>query len=418
MADKLIEVKNVSKKFSKNIRWSMAQGTADLTKNLLGIKADRSKLRKEEFWALKDISFHISKGETLGIVGINGSGKSTLLRLISGIFPPDKGEIVVRGKIGSLIAVGAGFHPHMTGRENIYLNATILGMDSNEIKEKYQSIVDFADIGDFLESPVSTYSSGMKVRLGFSIAIHTEPEILLIDEILSVGDIAFRNKSLRKLHQLRKRGSATIFVSHNMDHVLSISNRVMLLNMGEIVGIDRPEKVLLDYYNLTDDQRMKAIQKETQTVKAEMLKGEFVSSGDLELTKIRILDSKNIETKVIKESEPFSVIAEFSVEREILDPRFSIAIRDEQDNNVIWYNNIDFEQKLGNMSPGKYELKVGITEHRLAMNVYKLAFAVNDNETLEVFEKNTLNIHTFRVKGSLSPRGVMKANVNWNLTKK
>ena len=163
---------------------------------------------------LKGISFKVKKGETLGIIGPNGSGKSTLLKILNGIFPPDKGTIKIRGKVGALIEVGAGFHPMLTGRENIYINGTILGMSKKEIDEKFDKIVDFADIGDFLDVPVKNYSSGMYVRLGFSIAVCCQPEILLIDEVLSVGDISFRKKCLQKIIDLKKNKEISIiFVS-------------------------------------------------------------------------------------------------------------------------------------------------------------------------------------------------------------
>jgi lipopolysaccharide transport system ATP-binding protein len=190
MGDAAIRMKEFQKVLSE-LETKFLYGTHDVFRNMFSIPNDTGKLRKSEFWALDDVSFELKKGETLGIMGVNGSGKSTLLRLLSGIFPPDKGRISVYGKIGSLIAVGAGFHPHMTGRENIYLNGTILGITRNEIRKKFDSIVDFAEIGDFLEAPLSTYSSGMRVRLGFAIALHCDPDILLIDEILSVGDLVF-----------------------------------------------------------------------------------------------------------------------------------------------------------------------------------------------------------------------------------
>jgi lipopolysaccharide transport system ATP-binding protein len=193
---------------------------------MFGIQVKTYCLRKDEFWALDNISFNLKKGESLGIIGVNGSGKSTLLRLITGIFPPDMGRIAIRGKVGALIAVGAGFHPHMTGRENIYLNGTILGMTRKELNEKMDEIISFADIGDFLDAPVNTYSSGMRVRLGFAIAVHCEPDILLVDEILSVGDLAFRNKSMRKMAEFREKANALIFISHNLEQVRNLCSKV------------------------------------------------------------------------------------------------------------------------------------------------------------------------------------------------
>lgn len=228
----VVSVKSVSKKFCKNLKRNMAYGIADLARNMIGIEPDSTQLRIDEFWALKELNFEIKKGETLGLIGVNGSGKTTLLRLLAGIFPPDVGEIIIRGRVGALIAVGAGFHPHMTGRENIYLNGTILGMKQREITSKIQEIIEFADIGDFLDAPVSTYSSGMRVRLGFSIATASIPDILLIDEILAVGDAHFRNKCYKKISEIREN-SAIILVSHSMEQIFQNCTRCLVLNDGK-----------------------------------------------------------------------------------------------------------------------------------------------------------------------------------------
>jgi lipopolysaccharide transport system ATP-binding protein len=199
----VVSVKNISKKFCKALKRSMAYGIVDLSKNLFGIKPESTELRNEEFWALDDISFELMRGESLGLIGVNGSGKTTLLRLLAGIFPPDRGEIMIKGKVGALISVGAGFHAHMTGRENIYLNGSILGLSREEIDSKFEEITDFAEIGDFLDAPVATYSSGMRIRLGFSIATAIEPDVLLLDEILAVGDAKFRNKCYNRIGKMQ-----------------------------------------------------------------------------------------------------------------------------------------------------------------------------------------------------------------------
>jgi len=257
----------------------MWYGMTDLGKSLLGIRpkvnsyslegigqeADKSlitnhrglaanspslSMRKDEFWSLQDISFELKRGECLGLIGRNGSGKTTLLRLLTGIFPPDAGEITVRGRVGALIALGSGFHPHMTGRENIYLNGTILGLSRDEIHASFDSIVDFADIGDFLDSPVSTYSSGMTVRLGFAIATALKPDLLVLDEVLAVGDAAFRNKCYNRIGKLKNK-AGVIFVSHAMDQVSQFCDRSLVLSSGHQIhfgevkaGIEIYEKLL------------------------------------------------------------------------------------------------------------------------------------------------------------------------------
>ena len=210
----------------------MIYGIIDLSHNMMGKHTDSTYLRKDEFWAIRNLSFELKRGDVLGLIGVNGSGKTTLLRLLAGIFPPDKGEIRIKGRVGALIAVGAGFHPHMTGRENIYLNGTILGMDRNEIDSKFQDIVDFAEIHDFLDAPISTYSSGMRVRLGFAIAVHIEPDVMLIDEVLTVGDIGFKAKCFAAIDRLIKN-AAVIFVSHEMSQVARVCTDIMLMHNGQ-----------------------------------------------------------------------------------------------------------------------------------------------------------------------------------------
>jgi lipopolysaccharide transport system ATP-binding protein len=244
----VIVADHVSKKFCNNLRRSMAHGITDLAKNIVGIKPETDTLRKNEFWAVDDVSFRLKKGEVLGLIGLNGSGKSSLLRLVSGILPPDKGCICIRGRVGALIAIGAGFHPHMTGRENIFLNGTILGMTRSEIKAKYQEIVDFAQIDEFIDAPVATYSSGMRVRLGFSVAVHMDPDLMLIDEVLAVGDFSFRQKCSERINDIRSR-TATILVSHNMRDIMMLCSKAMVLNNGRVAFQGDPKEAIAYYLN-------------------------------------------------------------------------------------------------------------------------------------------------------------------------
>lgn len=220
----------------------------DIGQSFLG-KPPLNILRPKEFWAIRNVSFTVAKGEAVGIIGANGSGKSTLLKMLNGTFMPDHGEIILRGKTGALLEIGLGFHPLLTGRENIYLNATILGMSTREIDKKFSDIVEFSGISDFLDTPVKNYSSGMYVRLGFSIAIHLEPEILLIDEILSVGDESFRKRSLKKMKEIRQNGATIIFVSHGLEQVNSFCQRAIWLEKGRIKKIGQAELVTKAYLN-------------------------------------------------------------------------------------------------------------------------------------------------------------------------
>jgi len=237
-----IKVENVSKKYCKSLKRSMLYGVKDIGKNALGIRSRSHKLRKDEFWAVDDVSFELKMGETLGIIGPNGSGKTTLLKMLNGIFWPDKGKITVNGRVGALIAVGAGFHPLLTGRENIYVNAAILGMTKEEVDAKFDEMIEFADIGEFIDIPVKHYSSGMYVRLGFAVAVHCEPDILLVDEVLAVGDMEFRAKCYKKIAEMKER-LTVVMVSHSPEMINRMCGQTALLVNGSLTDCGDSKKV-------------------------------------------------------------------------------------------------------------------------------------------------------------------------------
>ncbi len=203
-----------------------------------------------DFTALKGVSFEVSDGESLGIIGRNGSGKSTILKIIAGVYKPTQGRATVSGKVAALIELGAGFHPDLTGRENIVLNGLLLGLRHREIEARKQAIVEFADLGEFIDSPVKQYSSGMYMRLGFAIAVQVDPDILLMDEILAVGDTPFQQKCMDRIEEFRQMGKTTVFVSHDMNVVRQLCRRVILIDAGQIVADGRPEYVLARYEEL------------------------------------------------------------------------------------------------------------------------------------------------------------------------
>lgn len=224
----LVDVTNVSKKFSRSLNRSMWYGLKDLGSAVFGLNQNRSVLRDGEFWAVNNVSFSVRRGECLGLIGRNGAGKSTLLKMLNGLIRPDEGTITMRGKTGALIELSAGFNPLLSGRENVYVNGQLLGFSKKEVDQKLQAIIDFAEIGEFIDSPVQNYSSGMKVRLGFAVAAQMEPDVLLIDEVLAVGDMGFVLKCLNKMDELRSK-TAMIFVSHNMPMVSRMCTRICLL---------------------------------------------------------------------------------------------------------------------------------------------------------------------------------------------
>ena len=207
----------------------------------------RSTRQVDEFWALREVSFQVGPGDAIGIIGPNGAGKSTILKILSRIMRPDRGRAWVNGRLSSLIEIGAGFHFDLTGRENIYLNGAILGMSRREMARKFDAIVDFAELGDFIDTPIKRYSSGMHARLGFSVAAHMDPEVLLVDEVLSVGDMAFQNKCLKCLERFQREGTTIGFVSHNLQAVARACSRVIVLDRGSVICEDKPAEAIHTY---------------------------------------------------------------------------------------------------------------------------------------------------------------------------
>jgi len=261
--NRVVKVENLSKKYVIShqakerytaLRDVMANSFKTVGRKLLSLAQDR-KLKtqntsREEIWALKDISFEVNRGDKIGIIGRNGAGKTTILKILGRITEPSEGEIRLRGRVGSLLEVGTGFHPELTGRENIFLNGAILGMTRTQINKKFDEIVDFAEIEKFLDTPVKRYSSGMYVRLAFAVAAHLETEILLVDEVLAVGDARFQKKCLGKMEDVStKEGRTILFVSHNMGTITSLCDKTILLDTGQLIEYGKTSDVVLRYYS-------------------------------------------------------------------------------------------------------------------------------------------------------------------------
>lgn len=248
MEKPIIEVNGLSKKYRLGEiqpYYTLRDSLAGLLKNPFA--AVKSQLQKDEFWALKDINFTVNQGEVVGIIGRNGAGKSTLLKILSQITPPTEGEVILRGRVGSLLEVGTGFSPELTGRENIYLNGAVLGMKRTEVKKKFDEIVAFSEVEKFLDTPLKRYSSGMYMRLAFAVAAHLEPEILIVDEVLAVGDAEFQKKCLGKMGEVAGQGRTVLFVSHNMGAVKNLCKTAHLLQQGNLMASGATEQVINKY---------------------------------------------------------------------------------------------------------------------------------------------------------------------------
>jgi lipopolysaccharide transport system ATP-binding protein len=282
-------------------------------------QADHGNQRGEYIWALKDVSFTVQQGEVLGIIGRNGAGKSTLLKILSRITAPTSGQIRVKGRIASLLEVGTGFHPELTGRENIYLNGAILGMSKQEVARKFDEIVDFAEIEQFMDTPVKRYSSGMYVRLAFAVAAHLEPEILVVDEVLAVGDAAFQKKCLGKMGDVAKKGRTVLFVSHNMAAIEALCHKGFVLSQGEITYAGSVEEVIRNYFQLHGV---------SESESGNLLSHPGRRQGYQPILQKVNLFSNDIETRTIQMGQELKISSVFSSEIPIPNVRFGIAIED------------------------------------------------------------------------------------------
>jgi lipopolysaccharide transport system ATP-binding protein len=363
--DVLVKVDNVSKKFCRDLKKSLWYGVNDIAGEVFCRNGKRLDLRKEEFWALKDVSFELRRGECLGLIGPNGAGKSTLLRLLNGLIKPDSGEISVRGRVGALIALGAGFNPILTGRENIYVNGAVLGLTKREIDKKLDEIIDFAEIGDFIDAPVQSYSSGMQVRLGFAVAAHTEPNILLVDEVLAVGDMNFRRKCMEAMKAKTKEGVSIILVTHSMHSLLDITREAILLNGGKIQfqgSVQEAVKKYLDYTNKVTNY-------------GHLLTATRRGSGEARITKACIVNERGNEINELSQGDAIRIRCSFKVNRPIREPVFFFTIKDAISREIILFcssenllqsdllesdGEFDFVFENPNLGPRRYYLCGGI----------------------------------------------------------
>jgi len=333
----LVLVQNVSKLYR------LYRRPADRLRELLPGVAPAHR----DFWALRDISFEVERGETLGLVGPNGCGKSTLLQMVSGILQPTTGRVVTRGRIAALLELGAGFNPEFSGRENVYLNGEIMGLSRGEIDRAMPSIESFAEIGEFMERPVKEYSSGMYVRLAFSTAIHVDPEILIVDEALAVGDAVFANRCVRKFQELRDRKITVLFVSHDLGLVKQLSDRAILLLGGRIEAAGAPNDVINRYIGLV-------LEKQAPETRQERLRSSFRhGDGTSEIVGIQMLNARGEETTSIASGEPVTVRVQARFHRAVSDPMVGILVRTRIGMDVYGTNTRIENTELGDFEAGQ-----------------------------------------------------------------
>ena len=324
-----------------------------------------------ELWAVRDVSFDVHHGEAFGLVGANGAGKSTMLKLLSRITLPTEGRVTTVGRVSTLIEVGTGFHPELTGRENVYLNGAILGMGRREIAAKYDEIVEFAGIERFMETPVKRYSSGMHIRLGFAVAAHLDPDILIVDEVLSVGDNEFQRKSMGKMREVAGEGRTVIFVSHNLNAIQRLCSRAVLLDKGRIVAEGDPEAVVGDYLGRTGGGTSEEV-----TIVPE--EADRNGTGEARLRKLTMTDLDGNPIAAVHVGQRFRVIATFEVFSEIDEAALEVGILTMDGEQVVTAQNIDGDRPPTRIPTGMQDVAVELSvtlmphEFQLAIGMHRM----------------------------------------------
>jgi homopolymeric O-antigen transport system ATP-binding protein len=317
--------------------------------------------QRAEIWALDGVSFVLERGEVLGLIGANGAGKSTLLKVLSRITEPTKGRVVLRGRVGSLLEVGTGFHPELTGRENILLNGTILGMRRAEITRRFEEIVEFAGVEKFLDTPVKRYSSGMQVRLGFAVAAHLEPEILLVDEVLAVGDAEFQQKCLGKMRDVTREGRTVVFVSHNLAAVRALCSRSLVLEGGRLAFDGPTEDAVHQYLGHTGVANAAVVGRDK--LHLHLAKSRLYSDEPFfECTRVAVLDEEGVPTTALRSDETIAIAIDYQVFRSIPALRVLITLTDENQVPVLRTETIDEPSGTGSLrlEPGSYRSTVSL----------------------------------------------------------
>ena len=400
----VIEFSNVGKKFRLFHEKEQTLKGYFLRK----VRKESSK-RVEEFWALKDLTFAVQQGEILGIIGENGSGKSTLLKLIGGILRPTEGKLEIEGNITGLLELGSGFHPDLTGRENIYLNASIIGLKKKEIDEKFEEIVRFAELEKFIDTPVKNYSSGMYVRLGFAVAININPDIVLVDEVLAVGDEAFQKKCMEKFNQFRKENKTIIIVSHGLDTIKDLCTRAIWLDAGKVKAEGPPAMVVNQYLEEVAEREEREFKYRSDQIRKQTKKR--WGSGEVEIRDLTFHDKSLEEKATFHTGDKLFIKLTYFANQEISNPVFGIGFF--RDDGVYCYGT--------NTAIDGYDVGIAKGEGELWMECEKLVllpgFYFLDVAVFSADGKRTYDllhwIYSFKVSSTNLDKGVFLQEHNW-----
>ncbi len=384
-AQPIISFRNVSKRFTFS-----KEKPQSILETLISIFGRRSRHPKQDLWAVRDLSFDVFPGQALGIIGRNGSGKSTVLKLIARILRPTSGQVKVQGRISALLELGAGFHPDLTGRENIALNASVLGLSEEDVTRNFDSIVEFSELGEFIDMPVKHYSSGMYMRLGFSVAIHVNPTVLIVDEILAVGDQAFQMKCIDRIHEMKRQGVTIIIISHNLSIIRRLCSHLIWLEHGEVKA-DGPAQEVATLYKQSSNQSV------GQQLALESQEGSFRRWGSqqIELTSVRILDASGAEKTVFQTGEAMMIEMRYFAHESILEPEFGLAFIRQDGFNISGPNTQMAGVEFGTIE-GSGLVRYHISALPLLPARYQITAAIHDSRLMHAYDYHEL-AYPFRV---------------------
>ena len=408
-----IEFNQVWKKFKKGEKFNSLR---DAIPNLFKFKKDdkNNRLEDREFWAVKNVSFNLEKGGVIGIMGPNGAGKSTILKMLSKIIVPNKGSMKINGRLSALIEVTAGFHPELTGRENVYLNGTILGMRRREIDEKFDEIVEFSGVSEFIDTPVKRYSSGMFSRLGFSVAAHMDPDILLVDEVLSVGDIAFQAKCAAKIRELLRSGATIILVSHQLNMIQSLCKRIILLQGGEVFRDGPVDEIIPLYQNIIYRKNEEELKKRMTEV------GHRVKVDTrllMEIVNVRFLDASGVNKNKFLANEPVEIILDFETKKRIDSPIFILEVI-RADGILCFQSRTDESGVKFEAIEGKGQVNLKLGKTFLMPGVYMAKLSIWDKDMIHPYIVRNKDVIRIEAEGNVSQtEAVVTHPVVWTMKK-
>ena len=410
-----IEFNQVWKKFKRGEKFNSLR---DAIPNMFKREDKNGRLEDREFWAVKNVSFNIERGGVVAIMGPNGAGKSTILKLLSRIIVPNKGSMKINGRLSALIEVTAGFHPELTGRENVYLNATILGMKKREIDNKFDEIVEFSGVEEFIDTPVKRYSSGMFSRLGFSVAAHMNPDILLVDEVLSVGDIAFQAKCARKIRELLASGATIVLVSHQLNMIQSLCKRVILLQNGEIIRDGEVGEVIPYYQDIVYKSSEDEIKRKMNTQDSRV---QVDTHSLVDIQEVTFSDGKTGKKEKFEVKDSIVINMDYEARERIESPIFTLDII-RADGVVCCFSRTD---KLGikvDSIEGKGKITIRMDDARLASGLYMAKFSIWDKEMIHPYVVRNKDILRIEKDGRVNQsKQVFLPDIKWqinNMTEK